>query len=70
MFWFRKKKKIIFSYALLSGGLNFNHCQVVFFVFIPNFNPVNLQISSCKYVVSIKVDNRVDSDQMALTEAW
>ena len=35
----------------------------------PQFYPVNLQNSSCKHVFSIRVENRVDPDQMASSEA-
>ena len=36
---------------------------------LPNFYPDNLQHSSCKHVLSIGVENSVDPDQMALSEA-
>ena len=37
--------------------------------YTPPFNPVNLQQSSCKGVFSIRVENSVDPDQMASSEA-
>ena len=36
---------------------------------VPNFYPVNLQHSSWKHVFSIRVENKVDLDQMASSEA-
>ena len=36
---------------------------------LPNFQPVNLHLSSCKRVFSIRMENSVDPDQMALSEA-
>ena len=35
----------------------------------PQFYPVNLQPFTCKHVFSIRVENSVDSDPMASTEA-
>ena len=34
-----------------------------------NFNPVKLKHSSCKHLFSIRVENRVDPDQVASLEA-
>ena len=45
--------------------LNIFLCTTLF----PKFYPVNLQHSSRKHVFSIRVENSVDPDQMALLEA-
>ena len=41
----------------------------LFATLLSNFNRLNLQYSSCKHVISIKVENSVDPDQMASSEA-
>ena len=49
-----------------------NPCHADYFYVLhssPIFSPVNLQLSSCKHVFSISVENTVDPDQMALLEA-
>ena len=35
----------------------------------PQFYPVNQQHSGCKHIFSIRVENSVDPDQIASTEA-
>ena len=64
MFWLRNKKNI-FCYALLSGGL----LNIFYVQLLLNVYPINLQHSSCKSGLSIRVENSVDPDQMASSEA-
>ena len=62
------------SMEIHEGMINptvLNLCHADFFIttLLPNIYLVNLQHSSCKHVFSIRVENSVDPDQMASSEA-
>ena len=71
--------KIIFKYALLSGGMYNNNFKILFkwlftlamlkflyTILLPNFYPANLKYSIYKYVFTNRVEISVDPDQMDL----
>ena len=55
------KVKLLLTLAILNIFMYYTPPQF--------FYPVNLQHSSCKLVFSIRVDNSVDPDQLASSEA-
>ena len=53
-----------FVAALILVMLN-----IMMYYSLPYFFPAYLEPSDCKHVFSIRVENNVDADQMALSEA-
>ena len=60
----RRRKLPLGNKVLTLVMLNILHTTL-----LPEFYPVNLQHSSCKNVFSIRIENNVDPDQMASSEA-
>ena len=58
----RRLQQITFSDAFFSWHFK-GKCTTT----LPNFYPVNLHHSICKHVFSIRVENGVDPDQLALS---
>ena len=63
---------MVYPICLTMKALSDNSSHAEYFLcatLLPKFYPVNLQHSTCKHVFSIIVENSVDHDQIASSEA-
>ena len=63
----------IFRYIFFLGTLGVNTCQAEYFYILhslPIFYSANLQNSSCKYFLPIRVENSLDPDQLTCQKTF
>ena len=61
--------KVLIMWFSVYKGLTLIMLYILCTTLLPDFYPVNLQVSIYKYIFSCGVENSVDPDQMALLEA-